>query len=63
MEKIPIRPSKYEIDALRVFLETRSIAIVSDDIRAFVEQYLPDLKHKLPPKIEVLPSLHGGHLS
>ena len=44
-------------------LETKPVGIVSDEIREVVERYLPELKHKLPPKIDVLPSVRRGWLN
>jgi hypothetical protein len=63
MDKISVPPFVHELDALRLFLETKPVGIVSDEIREVVERYLPELKHKLPPKIDVLPSVRRGWLN
>jgi hypothetical protein len=44
-------PSPADLEALREFLETATdLDHVSDETRAIIETYLPDLAHKLPPR-------------
>jgi hypothetical protein len=46
------RPPDSEIATVRLFIESSTLDVVSDEVREFVEKYLPDLVHKLPPKPE-----------
>jgi hypothetical protein len=48
-ESLP-RPPEEELASSRLMIEAANFEFVSDQIREFVEQYLPDLKDKLPPK-------------
>ena len=43
-------PHTAEIATLRCFIETAKLDDVSVKVREFVEKYLPDLVHKLPPR-------------
>jgi hypothetical protein len=42
-----------EIETVRVYIETVKPVVVSDEVRAVVERYLPELKNKLPKKTEL----------
>ena len=43
-----------EVDTVRVYIETTRPAVVSDEVRAVVERYLPELRHKLPQRVGYL---------
>jgi mono/diheme cytochrome c family protein len=42
-----------EIETVRAYIETTKPTVVSDEVRAVVERYLPELKSKLPKKTEL----------
>jgi hypothetical protein len=44
------RPHTAEIATIRRFIETTKLDDVNDEVREFVEKYLPDLVSKLPPR-------------
>jgi hypothetical protein len=42
-----------EIETVRIYIETVKPVVVSDEVRAVVERYLPELKNRLPKKTEL----------
>jgi hypothetical protein len=42
-----------EIERVRAYIETTKPTVVSDEVRAVVERYLPELKDQLPKKTEL----------
>ena len=42
-----------EIETVRAYIEITKPTVVSDEVRAVVERYLPELKSKLPKRTEL----------
>ena len=46
----PQKPPDEELENIRLFVETNKLDVITDELREIVENFLPDLRNKLPPK-------------